>query len=222
MEIKQEQPEDVSSLTMSPSNPIYTFIHIPKCGGTCVENFFQQHYSDRITGTTHKWVATKENHPIVIIRNPIDRFISLYNYWKNGSHGRNYRNAEFRKKYGHYTIKDFIRNIKEQKTQDLVIGYMWRVHYYPQTYWFPKETYSNAIVITYVNNLNHKIQQLLDYCQIERKTAMVSESNVTIKNPAEKVELDEEDDEWLRVHFKDDFELWENAFLNPELFQKVF
>jgi hypothetical protein len=201
--------------------PIYTFIHIPKCGGTCVENYFVNHYSDRIVGTTHKWIATKENHPIVIIRNPIDRFISLYNYWKNGSHGRNYRNAEFRNKYGQYSIKDFIRSIQQQKTQDLVVGYIWRLHYYPQIHWIPKETFSDAIVITYVDNLDHKIHQLLDFCQIPNKKIKLPVSNVTIKNPEEKVVLDDEDYEWLYTHFKDDFELWENAFLNPGLFKKV-
>jgi hypothetical protein len=213
---KLEQSE-----TTTIHNPIYTFIHIPKCGGTAVENMFLNHYSDRIVGTTHKWVATLDNNPIVIIRNPVDRFISLYNYWKNGSHGRNYRNADFRNKYGDYSIKDFIQLIRQNKTQDMVVGYVWRVHYYPQTFWIPKETHANSIVITYVNNLDYKIQQLLDYCKIENKKIKLPVSNVTIKKPGEEVVLDNEDFEWLQQHFKDDFELWENAFMNPGLFKKV-
>jgi len=208
-------------LEQSESTPIYTFIHIPKCGGTAVENMFLNHYSNQIVGTTHKWVATLDNHPIVIIRNPVDRFISLYNYWKNGSHGRNYRNADFHNKYGNFTIKDFIQLIRQNKIQEMVVGYIWRLHYYPQSFWIPKETYSNSIIITYVNNLNYKIQQLLDYCQIENKKIQLPVSNVTIKKPGEEVVLDDEDFEWLQEQFKEDFELWENAFMNPGLFKKV-
>ena len=123
--------------------PIYTFIHIPKCGGSPVENYFEQHYSDRIFGTTHKWLSTKDNNPIVIIREPIERFISLYYYWKNGSHGRNSRNQEFIDKYGKYTISDFIRTFKTcvpaingNYMHELSVGFTWRVHFFKQVYLF--------------------------------------------------------------------------------------
>jgi hypothetical protein len=201
--------------------PIYTFIHIPKCGGTAVENYFLKYYSDRITGTTHKWVATTTNNPIIILRDPIERFISLYHYWKNGSHGRNSRNKDFTDKYGNYTIKDFIRLIKDHRQNELVVGYMWRVHYHPQINWIPKETYKNAIIITYVNNLNHKIRELLEYCDISYNGISLERSNVTRKKEGEDVVLDSDDYDWLHEHFKEDFELWENAFLCPELFKKV-
>lgn len=202
--------------------PVYTFIHIPKCGGTAVENYFLRYYSDRITGTTHKWVASETNNPIVILRNPVDRFISLYHYWKNGSHGRNSRNQDFTQRYGDFTIKDFIQLIKDRKERDLVVGYMWRVHYHPQINWIPKETYKHAIIVTYVNDLDHKIKQLLEYCNIPYNGIKLERSNITRKKEGEEVILEQDDHDWLQEYFKEDFELWENAFMQPEMFKKVF
>ena len=101
--------------------PIYQFVHVPKTGGTAVEVLFEKNYIDRIVGTTHKWVCKIDNNPIVIIREPIERFISAYHYWKNGSHGRNSRDNTFHEKYDSYTIKDFIQLQKERKKSELVV-----------------------------------------------------------------------------------------------------
>jgi hypothetical protein len=213
---------------MSRGEPIYTFIHIPKCGGTSVEKYFETHYSDRIIGTTHKWLCEKDNNPIVIIRNPFDRFISLYHYWKNGSHGRNSRGTEFTEKYGNCSIKEFIkifqRNtdaIKNNYMHELVTGYMWRIHYFPQVYWIHPDFFENAIVIKYTENLDEKIHALLDYLHIPDKCIELERSNVTRTKEGEQAVLDEEDILWLREHFREDFELWDAANETPERFKYV-
>jgi len=208
--------------------PIYTFIHIPKCGGSPVENYFEQHYSDRIFGTTHKWLCTKDNNPIVIIREPIERFISLYHYWKNGSHGRNSRNQEFIDKYGNYTISDFIRTfkscvpaIKGNYMHELSVGFTWRVHFFKQVYWIPPECFANSIVILYNHDLNEKIHQVLDYIGVEDKCIPLEKNNTTRKKNGEEVVISDEDMAWLKEWFKEDFILWEAAQHLPQLFKKV-
>jgi hypothetical protein len=207
---------------------VYTFIHIPKCGGSCVEKYFENHYSDRIQGVTHKHLCEKDNNPIVIVRNPVDRFVSLYHYWKNGSHGRNSRGSDFTEKYGDYTIKDFIemfkRNneaIKNNWMHEMVTGYMWRLHYFPQVYWMAPEFYSNSIVIIYTEDLNKKIHSLLEYIGVEDKNIELEHSNVTRKKEGENVELDENDIIWLKEQFKEDFEMWDSVNNNPLLFKHV-
>lgn len=217
---------NISSLISEP--PIYTFIHIPKCGGTCVEKYFENYYSDRIQGTTHKWLCTKDNNPIVIVRNPVDRFISLYHYWKNGSHGRNSRGSDFIEKYGNSTIKDFIemykRNIvaiQNNWMHELVSGYMWRLHYFPQVHWMAPEFFENSIIIIYTENLNEKIHKLLEYIGVEDKKIHLEHTNITRKKDGELVELDEEDMKWLKEVFKDDFEMWDAVHHEPSRFKHV-
>jgi len=206
----------------SESKIIHTFIHIPKCGGTPVEWYFNDNYKEHICGMTHSYRATTTNNPIVIIRNPVERFISLYHYWKNGSHGRNSRPSEFHAKYGQFTIKDFIQLMKNNQRSELVYGYTWREHYYPQTHWIPEETYKNAIVITYVPNLQEKIYELLDYIQVENKNIPLGIRNQTRKKGGEEnITMDEDDIQWLSEYYPNDFGLWENANHHPEMFLHV-
>jgi hypothetical protein len=199
----------------------YTFIHITKNGGSAIELYFFRNYKDYIFGTTHKWTATKDNNPIVIVREPYERFISMYNYWKNGSHGRNSRPQDFNDKYGNHTIKDFIQMIKDNKSQELVIGFMWREHYKPQVAWFPQETYENAIVLIFVEDLNEKVQNLIDYLGIPNKNIPLERYNITRKKEGEVVVLDEEDKAFIREKYKDDFVIWDNVLNHPEMFKKV-
>ena len=77
------------------------------------------------------------------------------------------------------------------------------------------------VVILYEDNLNDKIQSLLDYLNIENKGIYLERSNVTRKKEGEEVTLDENDIAWLKEQFKEDYELWNKAHSNHELFKIV-
>jgi len=203
-------------------NDKYTFIHVTKSGGSAVEIYFEKHYSDYIMGKTHSYRAEKYNRPIIIVRNPIDRFISSYHYWKNGSHDRNTRQPDFHAKYGNCSIKNYIHLIKNNIRGELVYGFTWREHLYKQSDWLAPEFYANSIVIIYENDLQNKIYQLLDYIGVENKKIPLPKYNITRVKEGENVVLDENDLTWLREHFKEDFKLWDNLHNHPEMFLKVF
>jgi hypothetical protein len=198
----------------------YTFIHITKCGGSTVEQYFEKYYSEYIQGKSHAIVCGQNNNPIVIIREPFSRFISMYNYWKNGAEsGLFMRNNEFKEKYSSYTIKDFINLVNNNNTNHLYTVFTQKEHFSGQHLWINKNVYKNTIVILHTNNLNNKIQELLNYLKIPNKNINLPEINVSIKN--NNIVLDETDKNIIRNLYKEDFELWDNLINNKEMFKKV-
>ena len=63
---------------------MYTFVHPTKSGGTSLLNTILAHYSEYFKEMGHKYTCNEEN-PVIVIREPFDRFLSMFNYWKYGS-----------------------------------------------------------------------------------------------------------------------------------------
>jgi hypothetical protein len=207
--------------TKTTAKPIYTFIHPTKTGGTACENFFRVHYSEFIKGTGHDNKCTNNNNPIVIIRDPIDRFISMYKYWKYGSLDiyKYKRNDEFKNSYKNYTIKDFIHLIKNKQHGHLYQNFTWSQHFDPITKWINNTNYANIIVILYEKNLNEKINTLFDVLKIKPKPVELPIINVS--NNKENIQLDNNDILFIKSYFVDDFKLYDDANNHPELFKHV-
>lgn len=197
----------------------FTFIHVTKCGGMSVEEYFEKHYSDYIIGRDHDTICTNSNNPIIVIREPIDRFKSIYKYWKNGSILWK-RNNKFKQKYRNHSIKDMISLIKMQSFSDLYYGFTWNKHFDSQTKWLGNCDYSNIIVIKFVPDMNNKINTLIDQLNIPNKGVSLEKTNISNTDNVT-IDLDENDIQWIKQQYKDDFELWEQINANPEKFKMV-
>jgi len=207
--------------TKTSAKPIYTFIHPTKTGGTACETFFNDHYSEFIKGTGHDNKCMNNNNPIVIIRDPIDRFISMYKYWKYGSLDidKYKRNDVFLKNYNDYTIKDFIQLIKNKQHGDLYQNFTWGQHFQPVVKWINKTNYKNIIVIIYERDLNEKINKLFDVLKIKNNGTKLP--IVNISNNKENIQLDDNDILFIKSYFADDFNLYDDVNNRPELFKHV-
>jgi len=207
--------------TNSISNAKYTFIHPTKTGGTACETFFNEHYSEFIKGRGHDNKCMNNNNPIIIIRDPIERFISMYKYWKYGSLDidKYKRNSIFLQNYNNYTIKDFIRLIKNKQHEYLYQSFTWNQHFEPIKKWVNNTKYENIIVILYTKNLNEKINKLLDTLKIQPKPVKLPILNVS--NNKENIQIDDNDILFIKSYFADDFTLYNDAKNQPELFKHV-
>jgi len=208
----------------------YIFIHPTKCGGTAIINFFMKvypyHTIDNI-GFRHEKQCKDYDNPVIIIREPIDRFISMFKYWKSGSlpfkswtdvNEFRERNSNFNMKYKSYTIKDFIKLLKRKDTC-LYTKFTYPVHYESIIYWIKPEDYSKTIVIKYCEDLNSKLPEILEALEVQSVNKEMEKINIS-KN-SEKIKLDEEDINYIKSVYNYDFELWDNINNNPALFKRV-
>lgn len=204
----------------------YTFIHPTKVSGSAFIAYVHQHYPNDIITKGHFIKANEANKPIVIIRDPYDRFISMYKYWKYGTidHHSHKRNVSFVEKMKTYNIKDYIQFVKN-KDKILVTPFTDHIHNYPQSYWIGESDYIKSIVIYYdKNNMEERIFNLFDYLEkednIKNKKIKFKKVNVSDNKLNEKIVLDEEDKKEIYELYKIDFEL---KIKNSEhLFKKIF
>lgn len=216
----------------------YIFIHPTKCGGTAVKSFFMKVYpyhtiDINIMGDSppvvpcHQTVCKDYDNPVIIIREPVDRFISMFKYWKSGAltfvdwsntSQKRIRGEGFIEKYKNYTIKDFIKLLKA-KDSSLYIKFTFRLHYESYLYWIKPRDYSKTIVIKYCEDLNSKLPEILEALEIQ--SVNKSMEKINISNNSETITLDEEDLKYIKTVYKYDFELWDNINNNPALFKRV-
>ncbi len=196
------------SLLFKVENFENTFIHVPKTSGSSVVEFLKN-YDFKILGHEH---YLKDDIAVLVIREPIDRFQSSYNYWK-------YHCIQDNKCGESITVSHFIENIKTNNSI-LITSHTWDVHYLPQSRYIDKQQYKNAIVIRYdKGNMESKLNLLLEYLNIENKNIKLNYNN---KSTNYTINIQKDDLLWLMDYYKDDFDLWNKLNTSPDLFLKVF
>jgi hypothetical protein len=201
----------------------YTFIHPTKSGGTALEIYFLKHYSNHITGTGHNNICTNQNNPIIVVRDVKSRFLSMFKYWKYGAIDTRFkRNDAFKKQHESFTILDFIYVLKNNKTK-LYVDFTWGQHFDNTSKWIGKTDYKNIIILEYTNDLNDKIQNLINYIGIPNKNIPLLKLNVSCDfSDTDKLLIDNEDvNKFIEEYFKDDIKLLNTIKTNPQLFKMV-
>ena len=197
----------------------YTFIHPTKNGGTACETFFHQLYPEYISGRGHDNLCTNDNNPIIIVRDPLSRFVSMYNYWKHGSQDmQDYqRTNDFIERHKDVSIMEFTDFVRTNDPR-LTNNFTWDEHFLPQTHWLNHAQYYNIIVIRYTDDLDDKIQRLLKYLHIPSKNLGLPKLNVTIKTD---VTIDPKVMSFVEEYYNSDYELIHTIENRPQHFRFV-
>jgi hypothetical protein len=183
------------------------FVHIPKTAGSSIAQFLSNYDID-ILGHDHN--ANIPN-AIIVIRHPIDRFISTFKYWKKLCiHEQVCDNSVH--------LKDFIEYIKTDNEKMLISPHYQKWHYLPQSNYIDPSNYKNTIIVKYSKNMmNTKMKILLKYLNIPDKGIELPSENLSLDFY---VHLDNVDLEWIYMYYQKDFDLY-NKLNNPELFKLV-
>jgi hypothetical protein len=199
----------------------YTFVHPTKSGGTSVHNYFADHYKDYINNVGHGGSCKNDNNSIIIVRDVRSRFLSMYKYWRNGSEKWKLP-EELKNKRKHSSILYFINLIKKNIKTELYHSAIWEQHFDNTTAWINKDTdYKNIIIIRYEENLNDKVQTLINKLGIPNKNIPLLGLNVSLPVENEEELKSKEVQEFLSEYFKNDIDFIHKIETNPELFKLV-
>lgn len=187
---------------------MYQFVHIPKTGGCALSGFLKRRHPDLFEEKSHEFCVASSENPIVVVREPTERALSIYNFSVNGS-------EMFAPEWSLEKNTSFRQFI--DTAQSLIDSMI--IHTLPQSRWLKPEHYGKTIVVKYRKNLVEGVQGLEGYLGLPRSN-YIPKWNVS-KNKSQ-LRLSTYDKEKIFEIYKSDFELWNDLDLSPERFKKVF
>jgi hypothetical protein len=211
-----------------PTKLEYTIINPTKTGGTClnkiinrmIKNLYNNYNSYEIYC---QYSSSTMKNPIITIRHPIPRFLSMYKYWKNGSELA--VDQKHQQLIHDSTVKDFINMIKTNNA-NLNNTYRWDVHYKPMTWFIGDAKLSDLIVLVNDDETSILVKLKQFFAYAGENPELITDTNERINvsggDGDELLLLDYDDICFIHDWYKDDIDLYEKALNSPELFKKVF
>lgn len=190
------------------------FVHPTKTGGTTVEEFFQKHYKDYITGRDHGLRCGDYLNPVVIFREPYQRILSIYKYFEYGSKDiEKYRP----KKQRGFTFDQFLDLLSSGRIRLYFDNYFYDEHVLPQYFWYNTD-FKNIVVIKYKQDLNQQLNKLFSEFFIPKKHIDLPHKNISA---GDDIVLTLEQKQRIQKLYKPDFILMDTIQNNPQAFRAV-
>jgi hypothetical protein len=197
---------------------MYQFVHPTKSGGTALDVLFAEHCPGIIKPAMgHSIRCSEADNPVIVIRHPVPRFISMFQYWKSGSERYTRDDIQWNEAHKDVSVKDFIKMI-DDNSSDLCEDFTWDQHYYPQSWWFHPLVYKRTYVMINKGSLTEPVNQLFKTVGVP----MIPElEHINVSRRSEIV-LDDEDLEWVKNRYHGDFLLWSLLHTRQHLFRGIF
>lgn len=188
------------------------YVHPTKTGGTTVEHFLKKGVSPSAVrtggGHTTRVDDALDSGCLVVIRDPIERAMSIYRYYRAGSERYN---PHHRRPV--LSFDAFWTAIDAGCDPGLPRLYMWEDHLRPQTWWIRTEHLDDPRVHVILNHPSTSLKQAtfdtLRSLGIDHDPAMWTDVNVS--RYRDDISLLPSTERLLRRLFADDLELWATA-----------
>lgn len=199
------------------------FVHIAKSGGNTIEKLIRSRYANFFLHPSfgHKQKNIDYPYSFAIVREPVDRFLSSYFYWKNGAINSEWsfkkqfvRKAKTIDEFMYYwdnNDSEFIRQLDTEITKP-----QW--HFSPQKSWLIDSANNRTIILQYSNDIDVQFSKLLKLLGLP-KLEVVKKINVT-SNKNEDYDR-EAVSKWVERVFHEDVLLWNNIINDTNNFLKV-
>ena len=201
------------------------FVHIPKTGGTAFTIWLeQQHQQGNClnirTSHTHyidSAMAVRMGYrPLVIIREPTERFLSSFYYWKYGSADIKswQRNHDWKKAEHIPNAETFIQILKDpthtqhQKLRTAITqqdNYTYRHHFLPQSAWLNTANKNILIACYHPSQLAQSLQATV--AQPESQ-CLIDQYHAIEHAPQKSEKLSATAQQWLKKAYAEDYALW--------------
>lgn len=195
------------------------FLHITRTGGTAVKRFILENYKDyfSLDGLEDNRFLDSSffDNPFLILRDPLDRFISLYYYWIYGSEINKSTTPR-------YSMSDFILFLNKRSCE-LITKHTNFETFREQADWIKPGDYKKTVVILYKENLSNSMIELLNYHNIPVGSSKLNLLNFAL-NRAKKLKIyyfAKSINLFLSKKYAADIELYYRVINHPGLFKKV-
>lgn len=161
----------------------------------------------------HRTTTRKTTNPIVVLRDPFDRLLSCYMYWKHGSE------LHPSQAYQKWSLEYYLVNILHNKHADLKTEKIWEAHYKPMVDWIFPEDYAKTTVVMYNDDLNVVLKPLLNTLNIPFQNKSLTKINKSNKHC--NITWTSTTKALVRKIYAEDFELLQTVQTHPEQFAAV-